>query len=264
MTPYFEADGVTLYLGDCLEVMAGMAAGSVDAIITDPPYGSNDGLGKVTKRGNTIVDFGESWDATLPLEWIALGFLAMRDGGWVSVFTDKLSVNTLWQKMLEVGLHPKHTFYWVKSNPTPQPRKNFCSSVESAVVATKGPVKVWNGGGVTPNFFVHPITGGAERTAHPTQKPEALIIHLVQLQSNLCDLICDPFTGSGTTAIAAIRTGRRFVGAELEERYCEIAARRIERELQQPRLFTEAAQTDKYKTQSLFDINTEVINEPQR
>jgi site-specific DNA-methyltransferase (adenine-specific) len=66
------------------------------------------------------------------------------------------------------------------------------------------------------------------------------MIHLVQLQSNPGYLICDPFTGSGTTAIACIRTGRRFVGMEQDERYCEIAARRIERELLQPRLLPPA------------------------
>jgi len=238
MTPYFEAPGVTLYLGDALEVLPTLEARSVDAVITDPPYGSNDGCGKVIKRGSMLVTFGESWDTELPLEWIALGQRVLKVGCWMSVFTDKLSVNTLWKAMKDCGMFPKQTFYWIKTNPPPQPRKNFCSGVESAVVATNGPVKRWFGGGITLNYFKYPIVTNRDRTVHPTQKPVEVMQYLIEVQTVQRDLILDPFLGSGTTAVAALRLGRRCIGIDIGEPYLEIAARRIERELAQPRLFT--------------------------
>ena len=79
-------------------------------------------------------------------------------------------------------------------------------------------------------------TSATEGTFHPAQKPVALLTFLVRATSTPDALICDPFMGSGTTGIACIRTGRRFVGIEIDEGYCKIARKRMEDELKQPRL----------------------------
>ena len=218
---------VSLFCGDCLQVMAGMEAGSVDAVITDPPYGSTDGKGKVTKKESELVEYGHEWDTILPLAWIGPAVKVCVSGGWLAVFTDKLSVKTVWDAIEESGARCKQTFHWIKSNPPPQPRRNFASGVESAVVATNGAVKKWNGGGWRLNYFCCPIVT-SDRTDHPTEKPVALMSYLIESFTDIGDTILDPFMGSGTTGVAALLTGRRFIGIELDPGYFKIAKKRIE------------------------------------
>ena len=106
--------------------------------------------------------------------------------------------------------------------------KNFKQNVEVAVIGTNETVGVWNGGGTTPNYFTAPFVSGGR--IHPTQKPIGLMSHLIQLMSNEGDLILDPFMGSGTTLEAAKQNGRKSIGIELDERYCEAAALRLSQE----------------------------------
>lgn len=231
-----------LRLGDCLEIMSRMSKNSVDAIITDPPYGLNDGKGKVTKRGNELVNFNAGeWDNELPLTWIKEARNVVREGCWVLSFTDNTSVGAVWQKMVNVELNPKHTFYWIKNNPPPQPRKNFASGVETAVAATKGAVKKWNGGGWELNYFFCPIVTNRDRTLHPTQKPVSVMKYLINILTEPGDTVLDPFMGSGTTGVACVQTGRNFIGIEIDPDYYAIAERRInEAKLQMPLLFLES------------------------
>ncbi len=240
MKPYYEREGITIYHGDCLEILPQLEAGSINAVVTDPPYGLNDGTGKVSKRGNILVDFNAGeWDYDLPLGWIPECHRLLANGCWLAAWTDKLSVHAVWDAFKAAGGTPKHTFYWIKINPPPQPRANFASAIESAVVGTKGAVKVWNGGGWERNYIQHPICTGVERTMHPTQKPVAVMGRLVGLLSYTGHTVLDAFMGAGTTGVACVRTGRRFIGIELEEKYCEIAAKRIEQAIMQPSLALE-------------------------
>jgi len=218
---------IQLIQGDCLVEMAKMAAGSVQCIIADPPYGLNDGSGKVTKRKGDLVTFNAGeWDNDLPLVWLEDAGRLIQDGCWIATFTDKLSVKPVWERLQQVGFRPKQTFYWIKNNPPPQPRSNFASGVETAVVATKGAVKKWNGGGWELNYFFCPIVT-SDRTPHPTQKPVAVMKYLIELLSYPDDTILDPFMGSGTTMVACIQTGRNGIGIELDAGYFEIAQRRV-------------------------------------
>jgi site-specific DNA-methyltransferase (adenine-specific) len=234
MIPYYQRDGITIYCGDCLDILPGLT-GMVDAIITDPPYGTNDGCGKVHKIGNELVvfDVGE-WDKELPLSWIKSAINILRSGCWITVFTDKLSVKTVWDELGKCGANGKQTFYWVKTNPPPQPRDNFCSGIETAVVATKGVVKKWYGGGWYRNYFECPIVTNEDRTNHPTQKPIKIMSYLMSAITDKGDLILDPFMGSGTTLVAAQNEGRRAIGIELDDSYCAIAVDR----LRQPSFFS--------------------------
>jgi len=216
-----------LFNNDCLEVLPTLAAGSVDAVICDPPYGSTDGRGKVTKRGDALVEYGYEWDGVLPLDWIPLAIDVIDNGGWFAVFTDNLSVKTVWDKLEDSGCNGKQTFCWVKSNPPPQPRKNFASGIETAVLATKGSVKKWYGGGWRLNYFFSPLVTNGDRTDHPTQKPIALMRYLIESVTQPGDTILDPFMGSGTTGVAAMLTGRKFIGIELDAGYFQIAEQRI-------------------------------------
>lgn len=218
--------------GDCLEVMKGLPDNFADLILTDPPYGTLDGKGKVTKRGNELVNFNAGeWDRELPLTWIKEGLRVLKEGSWLIVFTDNLSVKTIWDEIEKHGGRCKQTFYWIKSNPPPQPRQNFCSGIETAVCATKGAVQKWNGGGWSVNYFQHGITGGDERTEHTTQKPLKLMEHLISILSDRGDVILDPFNGSGTTTEAAYYLGRNFIGIEISPEYCKIAESRLKQQV---------------------------------
>lgn len=220
---------VTLHLGDCLEVMRSMPDKSVDAVITDPPYGTQDGMAaRSIKRGKEIVKFDSGeWDKTLPLEWLVDGMRVLIDGKWVAVFTDNLSVKTIWDAINNNGGRSKNTFYWIKTNKAPTPRKNFKSNVESAIVATKGAVQTWYGGGNSPNYIEMPFVSGKDAGLHPTQKPVKLMRHFIELFTKEGDTILDPFMGSGTTGVACVQTGRNFIGIEIDTDYFAIAERRI-------------------------------------
>src|SRR5690554_5829391 len=151
----------TLYEGDCLEVMRELPSESVDAVITDPPYGIASAT-KVQKRGdNSLGSFDLSWDRVLPLDWIEKAARLIRPGGAFVAFTDSNEVGKVREVLKGCGIRPLQNIFWHKTNPPPQPRKNFCSSVEVAVFARKeGRVLYWGGGGATKNIFSAPIVGG--------------------------------------------------------------------------------------------------------
>jgi DNA modification methylase len=225
--PRYQSDRVTLYCADCQEVLPQLEAGSVDAVVTDPPYGLNDDNGKVSRRNGEMIEFtAGGWDDVLLVDWIEFAVNACASGGWLAVFTDNLSVKTIWDKFISSGANPKQTYYWIKNNPPPQPRDNFCSGIETAVLATKGAVKKWNGGGATVNYYRCPLVSNGERY-HPTQKPIQLIKKLVTLFTSANNAILDPFMGSGTTGVACMQTGRKFIGIEIDEGYYQIAEKRI-------------------------------------
>jgi site-specific DNA-methyltransferase (adenine-specific)/modification methylase len=215
--------------GDSFEKLKDLDDRCVDALITDPPYGTNDKYGKNIKRGDHNTSFGViEWDKTLPLDFLKECYRVMKDDTWGFIFTDKKEVTTIWNYLETVGFSPRNTFYWIKTNKAPTPRKNFKSSVETAVVFTKGRTnKKWVGGGNQNNFFECPFVIGKEKVNHPTQKPVKLIKHIISLISNEGDVILDPFIGSGTTAVASLEINRECIGIEIDEENIKISQNRI-------------------------------------
>lgn len=213
---------------DCMEFMKQLPANSVDAIITDPPYGTASKT-KIQKHGdNPSTDFNLEWDGELPVEWLSGALRVTVEGGALIAFTDNKEVTTLWNAMQAAGWNPLQTITWVKSNPPPQPRQDFCSGVETAIFARKpGKIHCWNGGGATVNWREFPLTSNTDRI-HPTQKPLNLMAWLVRLVTPESGLVFDPFMGSGTTGVAAIKEGRRFVGCEIDATFAADAIKRIE------------------------------------
>jgi len=119
---------------------------------------------------------------------------------------------------------------WVKPDAMPQMSGDRPSvGFEPATIAhAAGPMR-WNGGGHQA-LWTHNISKGTSRPDHPCPKPENLMLELVTQFSDYGETILDPFMGSGTTLIAAKRVGRKAIGIDLSERYCEIAARRLDQE----------------------------------
>ena len=223
----YDYAGIQIHHGDNLDILPELHV-VVDAIITDPPYGSSDGRGKAIMRGPQLTTFAPGeWDTMLPLDWIPAAMRLLRDGAWYGVFTDKLSVNTVWEAFEAHGGRGKQTFHWIKTNKAPTPRMNFKSCVESAVCGTKGAVGFWNGGGNCNNYIAHPMAGNGY---HPTEKPEPVMAYLIRAMTKPGDVVLDPFGGSGTTAVACQRLNRRCIVIEKEREYCDVAIERLQQQ----------------------------------
>jgi len=223
--PYYQDDLVTLYHGDCREVLAAMDDRSVDCVITDPPYDAWTHTGAKTNKGKghgvKAIHF-EPFTHERQIETFAeLGRITRR---WV---VSTLATSTAFQIDLcpPPGLRCLRVGVWVKPNPMPQisadrPGQGW----EPIVFLHRADTKpAWNGGGKS-GVWTFPVQQGE---GHPTVKPLPMVADWVRLFTDPGDLILDPFAGSGTTLRAAKDEGRRAIGVELEERYCEIAAKRL-------------------------------------
>ena len=248
--PYWTSpDGRhVIYNADCLTVLPHLTG--VDALICDPPYSSGgqfrgDRTQKTSaKYVNTDtettcrVEFsGDNRDQRAFLAWAAVWFSyslqAARAGAVACVFTDWRQLPTTTDAVQAGGWVWRNLVTWWKPGVRMQ-RGRFSSSAEYVVYASHGvpmdgeksPQNVlkWNG-----------ISG--DDKVHIAEKPVELLAEILGV--TIPDAVClDPFMGSGTTGVACVRTGRRFVGIELDPHSCAIARERMERELAQPCLPT--------------------------
>lgn len=241
--PYYQDDLVTLYHGNCEDVLPTL--GPVDHIITDPPYSekvhASVRSGKMSetdagaKSGADVrrkVELG--FDHLTPeLRELCAGQFARLSRRWVLVFSDVES-DHLWREALtDQGLDYVRTGAWVKLGSTPQfsgdrPATGF----EAVTICHPKGRKRWNGGGKHAVWTV-PIVlnrGGSDPRLHTTQKPEGLMRALVDQFTDAGETILDPFAGSGTTIAAAAYLGRKSIGVERSEAYCEVIAKRLAQE----------------------------------
>ncbi len=196
MKPYYQDDSVTIYHGDCLEVMADMEDNSVDLVLTDPPYGigvDKMQLGSGRHRWDKSIN---GWDNYIPNrvcfnEIIRISVSQLIWGG--NYFSDILPPSENW-------------LVWDKYNPN--------MSFSEAELA-------WMSAGKKIRIKQH--YSANEVKYHPTQKPLEIIEWCISFFPDT-DLILDPFMGSGTTLVAAKNLGRKAIGIEIKEKYCEIAA----------------------------------------
>ena len=231
MSAYYQDDAVTLYHGDCREVMAGMADQSVAAVLTDPPYTERTHAGARTNSTKAPAG-GRS------LSGEGVGFVSITDEGLRAALAECGRVSHGWvvatlayqhafayDERPPEGLRCLRLGVWVKTNPMPQisadrPGQGW----ESIAYMHRADVKpAWNGGGKHGNYVL-PVKQGE---AHPTSKPLAMVADWVEKFTNPGDTILDPFAGGGTTLRAAVNLGRKVVGVELDERYCEAIADRL-------------------------------------
>jgi site-specific DNA-methyltransferase (adenine-specific) len=244
-------DGASsFYQGDSFEVLRTLADESVDCVWTDPPYLlSNDGVTCVSGRMVT-VNKGE-WDRSRGIAldhqfnraWLAECHRVLKPAGtiWVSgTLHVYLSVG---MAMQELGFRILNDIVWEKPAPPPNLGcRCFTHSSEILLWATKAKrggkarytfhyeaMKAENGGRQMKNIWRLSPPGAAEKRGgkHPTQKPVALIARCLRASTNPGDLVVDLFAGSGSTGIAALELGRRFIGIEREAGYTELAARRL-------------------------------------
>ena len=221
--PYYSHAGITIYHGDCREILPEIPAGSVDLVLTDPPYG------EITHKGarggvgdTTLVDF-----ASITAQMISDVMAITPASRWWISFMEWRHVAAL-ESSPPAGWDFVRFGIWVKPNGAPQFTGDRPATGWEAIgmFHRSGVSKRWNGGG-RHGVWIEPKISGT----HPTQKPATLVAELAALFSDSGDLILDPFMGSGTTLVAAKQLGRRAIGIEIEEKYCAIAVKRLAQEV---------------------------------
>lgn len=224
MTAWREesGNGWRLLCGDCLEIMPTLDR--VDHIITDPPYDARTHAGAVCGRtdGVTGVSFEQLDDAAA----LAPILVAMARR-WVLAFC---SVESIGDYARGGGTHWVRAGVWDKINPTPQLTGDRPGqAVEAIAILHAAGKKRWNRKGEAGIWRFMPPRGD-ERPDHPTPKPIPLMLALVEDFTDEGETILDPFAGSGTTGVAAIRLGRKFIGIERDPRYFALAVERLRAE----------------------------------
>lgn len=204
----------TLYLGDCLKIAPTLEG--VDAVISDPPYGMDwDTDTTRFSGGKHVVSRGKDWGAPItqdsqpfdPLPWIDYPRVVLF---WSNHFSERLQVGT--------------TLVWVKRNDNAF--QSFLSDAEVAWMK--------NGHGV---YCFRDVRKNNDSGCHPTQKPVAVMAWCMKMAKvPVGATVLDPFMGSGTTGIACIRTGRRFIGIEIDPKHFNTACKRIQIEVDQLQL----------------------------
>ena len=243
---YYRTENGVLYCGDCLEILPFINNESIDLILTDPPYNISKSLviqrngGKFGHSKDIVYDFGE-WDhgQVRWQEFIPEFVRVLKPYGVLILFYDRLWIGHIGLFLQNrYGFKVRHIGTWVKQNPTPQARKvRWQIGTEVFLIATKNQKSGHHFNyklGQSPDYFTTSVNYKHE---HPTQKPLPLIEWLLFYWSFEGDIVLDPFIGSGTTAVACERLGRKWIGIEISPDYCEIAKQRIEVEAKQIKLF---------------------------
>lgn len=233
------AEGVTLYLGDCREVLPTLQG--VDHVIGDPPYEKE--AHRSMRRTQASIKSGVNADldfcAITEDVRVEVARLATEcANGWVLFFCQAEAVAAWRDALVAAGAKYKRSMIWVKPDASPQFNGQMpAMGYESMPLAWCGTGHSrWNGGGRRGVFSF--LTNDKEREGtHPTEKPLPLMSELVRLFTNEGDLVCDPFSGSGSTGVSCVRLGRRFVGCELDPKYFDLACRRISDALARPDMF---------------------------
>lgn len=219
MKPYYERDGITIFHGDCREVLPAWTMGMLATlvaplVVTDPPYGiahASNRVGPTTTAEwmNTVI--ANDADTSLRDEVLALF------SEWACFGSPKASTPS----------GARGTLIWDKGPASGMGDLEFPWKPSWELIFIAG--KEWQGRrdeGVLKGF--HVVTRASMGRVHPNEKPVTVLMHLIA--KHPAQLVLDPFMGSGTTLRAAKNLGRKAIGIEIEERYCELAADRLRQE----------------------------------
>lgn len=219
MKPYYEHAGITIYHGDCSIIVPQLSR--CDLLLTDPPYGIKESAGKNKSRtkpfgsrtaqgGSQIIatDYGnENWDNAPPEQWL------------MGLLLHKTKHQIIWGGNYFALPASSCWLVWDKLN------SGDFADCELAWTNLKKAVRkfewMWNGC----------LRQGREQRFHPTQKPLALMKWCIAQAPEECKSILDPFMGSGTALVAAKQAGVTAIGVDQSERYCELAAQRLQQEV---------------------------------
>lgn len=213
--PFYEDAFTTIYHGDCREILPTLP--KVDLVLTDPPYVLQASGGGIGARREYLHDIDGKLD-----EGFDISILDPFEN-WMC-FCGKSQLKEL---LGATGKRVWALVTWNKPNPTPLCAGNYLPDTEYVVHAYRSG-RLFGEFKDKSRFIIHPVE--KNDFGHPTVKPVAVMSKLVRLGSQIGEAILDPFMGSGTTLVAAKQLGRKAIGIELEEKYCEIAAKRLQQE----------------------------------
>lgn len=216
--------------GDCLDLLNSMPDESVDLIVTDPPYriaqcgrsGCGGMLGEHHERGGKIfchndINFSE---------WIPVIYRVLKNDAHCYIMINARNLKELQEACEAAGFKFQQLIVWDKGNATPN--RWYMNACEFILMLRKGKAVSINNKGMQ-NIIRIPNVKGKR---HPTEKPVELMQVLIENSSKPGDVVLDPFMGAGATPLAAINTGREFIGIELDEDYFNLARERLEHTLQ--------------------------------
>lgn len=218
---------------DCLEGLKEIPDGSVDLVVTDPPYKivsggcTNSGdaatsgiLSRTTLevRKGTIFHHNNITFA----EWVPEVFRVLKNTAHCYVMVNGRNLSELQTVCEKVGFTYQNLLVWNKGNATPN--KWYMNQCEFILMLRKGKAKNIHNMGTTTLLCIKNIIG---KKVHPTEKPVELMELLINNSTEAGGIVLDPFIGSGATAMACIKTGRNYIGFELDENYHTIAQARI-------------------------------------
>ena len=239
--------GALVYLTDCVKLMNIMPAGSVDAVFADPPYRLSNG-GVTVKNGRLESVEKGAWDRSLGsferdhefnVRWLGEARRVLKPGGTIWVTGTHHVIFSLGFALQSLGFRVINQITWEKPDPPPNARRTaFTHAHETLLWAGKrgarhtfnyDVINSRNPAGQVGSVWRIPPPPRREKLhgRHPTQKPLRLVRRALLACTGEGDLVFDPFSGSGTTAVAAKELNRSFVGAELETGFAELAARRV-------------------------------------
>jgi site-specific DNA-methyltransferase (adenine-specific) len=231
------ADGVRLILGDCREVLPSVQ--DIRHVISDPPYEDelHKAMGSIRRNDGREMVQDLGFDGINASRDEVAASLVAASNGWLIVFTLAEGVRAWRDPIQAAGGKWDTTLAWIK--PDASPRFNgqgAARGFECAVTAWCGKgYRSWNGGGKR-GIYTHCVNTGRQGE-HPTEKPLPLMADIIRDYTQAGELICDPFCGSGTTGVAAVKLGRQFVGIERDEKWFDLSRRRISAALAQPDMF---------------------------
>ena len=238
---------IRIYQGDCLDILAAMPADCVDLIFADPPYFlSNNGI--TCHAGRMVsVNKGE-WDRSRGADanhefnraWLAACQRVLKPNGTIWVSGTSHVIHSVGFAMQQLEFKLLNDISWVKPNPPPNLScRYFTHATETIIWAAKNKksrhkfnyalMKQTNGGKQMKSVWQIPPPEPWEKRfgKHPTQKPVALLERIILAASEAGDLVVDPFLGSGTTAVLALRTSRRVLGVDSTEEWAMLAVKRV-------------------------------------
>jgi site-specific DNA-methyltransferase (adenine-specific) len=250
--PYFESPDkrFRLYQGDCLDLMPRMPEAAFDLIFADPPYFlSNDGItchaGRMVSvnKGKWDQSKGAEADHAFTARWLSECRRLLKPDGGIWVSGTAHIIHSVGYAMQKLGFKLLNDITWVKPNPPPNLScRYFTHATETVIWAGRDRrskhkfnyalMKRLNRGKQMTSVWTIPAPGREEKVfgKHPTQKPVALLERIIAASTDENDLVLDPFSGSGTTGIAAARLRRLFVGIDVDPQYLEKAKKRYQQQ----------------------------------
>jgi len=256
LKPYYENKerSTKLFHGDCLEILPQLPYSSIDMIFADPPYFLSNG-GITCHAGRMVSVNKGKWDVSQGIEenhkfnlaWLSQCQQVLSKNGVIWVSGTAHIIFSVGFAMQQLGFKILNDVIWFKPNASPNLScRYFTHSTETVIWAAKNKrsrhtfnyelMKQLSNGKQMRNLWEISPPQPKEKNhgKHPTQKPLKLLERIILASTNEGDLVLDPFNGSGTTAIAAIKLNRKYLGIEISKEFLDLTVQRLEDELRSP------------------------------